>query len=178
MSLSVCALLPFDLTVVRIQFCVRTNRNGGWQAYQIARLFAILITRVTIDDAVISIIIHVDGAADRCGAPLRDSARTRKTRTSVREIFNGQFHGSTAALCTPNKVSWCNNLAARADRGWNAAWRADRAFGRSETGRRVSSKNLSCTMDSYIAVTFHVLDQMNLTFLNSWLLSTRNNVSS
>lgn len=46
----------------------------------------------------ISIIIHVDGAADRCGAPLRDSARTRKTRTSVREIFNGQFHGSTAAL--------------------------------------------------------------------------------
>lgn len=40
---------PFGLTVIPIQFCRRMNRNGGWQAYQIARLFAILITRVTID---------------------------------------------------------------------------------------------------------------------------------
>lgn len=51
-------LLPFGITVIPIPFSGRMNRNDGWQAYQIARLFEILITRITMDDVVISIIMH------------------------------------------------------------------------------------------------------------------------
>lgn len=51
-------LLPFGITVIPIPFSGRMNRNDGWQAYQIARLFEILITRITMDDVVISIIMN------------------------------------------------------------------------------------------------------------------------
>lgn len=99
---------PFGLTVVPIQFCRRMNRNGGWQAYQIARLFAILITRVTIDDAVISIIIHVHTYVN-AWSECESCAHRGKRRSGNFQRVISWVNGSTVHSGT--KLSWWNTTS-------------------------------------------------------------------
>lgn len=86
--------LPFGITVIPIPFSGRMNRNDGWQAYQIARLFEILITRITMDDAVISIIMHThtrgSGKAGQC---FHRVARARENFTVSREVVGNDTVG-------------------------------------------------------------------------------------
>lgn len=94
------SITPFGLTVVPIQFCRRMNRNGGWQAYQIARLFAILITRVTIDDAVISIIIHVHTYVNAWS----ECELRAQGKTAFGKFSTGNFMGQRQHCALRNKT--------------------------------------------------------------------------